>query len=123
MTDIVVTWPKTRRFATYVAELHNAARDGLLINYRVRTPPDRKRLAGDARCYRVHDGHVRGWTPIKDICFHGDTEVARVKSDPIVGHWPAGWYVVCLPEFHDTTLTQMGGFPGWRYFDRTAVRQ
>lgn len=121
--DIVVTWPKTRRFGSYVASIHQAARDGLLINYRVRNRPDQARLAPDARCYRVHDGMVRGYTPISTVAFHASGEVARVKDDPISGNWPAGWYVVCRPVFVDIKPIRMEGFRGWRYFDRTQVEQ
>lgn len=116
--DIIVTWPKSRTFASYIAEVHNAERDGLVLNFRVRTRPG----GMPERCYMVHDGAVRGWLPMHAIVFHEEGAVARVKSDPIPGGWPAGWYLVRLPNWHDLEpVYPMAGFRGYRYFDRTLI--
>lgn len=125
MSDVVVTWPKSRPFGSYIAELAVAKREGLNINYRVRTPPHRTRLFRDVgddkpRLYRVHEDFVRGYTPIIGVTFREENTVMRVASDLLSGSWPAGWYIVCEPEFHDIEpLVEMKGFRGWRWYDRT----
>lgn len=117
--DLVVTWPKNRSFASYVDELALAARDGKRINFRVPSQPTRIVVARPPRCYRVHDGMVRGWTPLLSVTYRGAGEVQRVKSDPKAGFWPAGWYVVCWPSwFALTEPVAMRGFQGYRYVDR-----
>lgn len=125
MTDIVVTWPKTRRFGSYVAACHDARRRGLVINFRVANPPPRARLFEEGpqppRVYRVHDGIVRGYTPLRAVTLHDEGVVARVADDPIQGDWPAGWYIVCAPHFIDCEPLAMKGFQNWRWFDRTRV--
>lgn len=123
MTDVVVTWPKTRAFASYLVELKNAERLGLQINYHVAAPPERERLwqGGAPRLYRVHDGLVRGYTPITGVALRAEREVVRVESDAMAGYWPPGWYIVCDPIFHDCPPLEMKGFRGWRWFDRTQV--
>lgn len=127
-SDVIVTWPKKARpFASYIAACHQAKRDGLVINYRIQYPPQRDRLWGapgtkrpyPPRLYRVHDGLVRGWTEIKGVMLKDEGEVARVADDLTPGdRWPAGWYIVCDPEWHDCDLPlqSMPGFRGWRYF-------
>jgi hypothetical protein len=125
MSDLVVTWPKSRTLASYLAELEGAlwAMPRLLINFHVPSKPSAERCEpiGSLRCYRVHDGMVRGYTNVHDIVFHEDRVVARVKSDPIPGHWPAGWYVQCYPYWHACGPVSMNGFQGYHYFDRGAV--
>lgn len=128
MTDVVVTWPKSRPFGSYIAELENAKREGLNINYRVRNPPGRTRFfegVGDddtPRLYRVHDDKVRGYTPVLGVTFRDEGTVARVASDLMTGHWPAGWYIVCEPVFYDIEPVEMKGFRGWRWYDRAEVQ-
>lgn len=124
MSDLIVTWPKARTFASYAAECASADRAGKLINYHVRSCPDVTRLnpdERDRRLYRVNDGRVRGFTYIKALMFHSDGVVARVESDPLDGSWPAGWYIVCYPKFHDCKPLAMEGFRGYHYFDRTLI--
>jgi len=122
MTDLAVTWPKDRRLASYIAGCHNAKSDGLVINFRVRNPPDRRRLFEEGeqppRLYRVHDGFVRGYTPITAVTFKED--VLRVADDPLPGNWPPGWYIVCDPTWTDAQkpLVAMKGFRGYRWFAR-----
>lgn len=117
--DIIVTWPKSRRFGSYMAQLELAARDSLLVNYHVRHPPRPAPL----RCYRVHDGLVRGWLHVVAVMHRREGEVARVDDDPIPEGWPAGWYIVCSPVWHELPAPhmEMPGFRGWRWFDRTVV--
>lgn len=123
MSDLIVTWPKSRPFGSYVAECAKADSDGLYINYRIHSSPDPRRLnlPHDRRLYRVHDGVVRGYTRIRTITFHDDRSVVRVESDPLTGFWPAGWYIVCHPRFHDCPPLAMDGFRGYRYFERSLV--
>jgi hypothetical protein len=125
MSDIVVTWPKTRRFGSYVSAVHAAKAEGLVLNYRVHNPPPRKRLWEEGpqppRLYRVHDGFVRGYTPITAVTLRDRGEVARVADDPFSEPWAEGWYIVCAPEFVDCKPLRMKGFQGWHWFDRTRV--
>lgn len=123
MSDLIVTWPKSRPLGSYIAECLNAAHDGKVINYRVRSKPDERHLGppGDRRLYRVHNGWVRGYTNIERLAFREDGEVARVRSDAFSGFWPRGWYIVCVPFFHDCPTMQMEGFRGYRYFDRSLL--
>lgn len=122
--DLIVTWPKSRVLGSYLAELRNAERLGLKINYRVHRPPDREALFGAGgvpRVYRVHNGFVRGYTPLSGVLLRGENEVARVEADAMSGFWPAGWYLVCEPIFHRCAESFCEGFRGWRWFDRTLV--
>lgn len=124
MSDLVVTWPKTRCLASYISALHDAKAKALKVNYRTGgNPPQRSRVFDGAapRLYRVHDGAVRGYTPIIDVVFHATGEVARVADDPISDEWPEGWYIMCEPEFFDCKPLSMKGFQGFRWFDRTRV--
>lgn len=136
MSDIVVTWPKSRHFASYMVELERAKSRGLLVNFRVPTLPDFGVGAFDfgapeVRCYRVHDGHIRGWLRIVAAERRGRGEVERVPSDPLyrlpgsARYWPPGNYIACDPEWHAlgfrSSRTVMGGFRGWRWFDRTLL--
>ena len=123
MSDLIVTWPKTRGFGSYVAECAHATLNDQHIAYRVRRLPDEGRLGsvGDRRLYRVHDGVVKGYTNIAALDFREEGEVARVKSDAFAGFWPAGWYIVCLPIFYGCHPLSMPGFRGYRYFERRLV--
>lgn len=115
MTDIVVTWPKTRSLKSYLEQCEKASEEGRYINYHVASIPQRDI---GVRCYVVHDGYVRGWQKIKTWTWKGERgEVV----DPITGEsWRPGWYIVRDPEWHalvDGRLPEMAGFQGWRYFD------
>lgn len=117
--DIVVTWPKTRPLASYLAELERATDEGLEINFRVPHTPRwefgalRERRA---RCYMVHDGYVRGYNEIRFVTYRGPNEVARVESDSFAGFWPEGWYIVRDPQWRPIDPIEMRGFQGWRWF-------
>lgn len=122
MSDIVVTWPKSRPLGSYLAELELAKRDGKVINFRV--PREPRDWLVNRRCFRVHEDRVRGWVKILRVEKRGPNEVARVQSDSFAGFWPAGWYVVCDPQWHEIPREKqlvMPGFRGFRYFDRTTV--
>lgn len=122
MTDLIVTWPKSRPLSSYVEELGKAELAGLDINFRVPTEP-REFLVG-RRCYRVHSGHVRGWTKILGVAKRGPNQVARVESDAFAGFWPEGWYVVCSPAWYvlfGKKQIAVKGFQGYRYFDRSLL--
>jgi hypothetical protein len=127
MTDIVVTWPKTRHLAEYLIELERAKAREQLINFRIPKGHPVHLAAEDNRLYRVHNGFVRGWTPLIRCIYRGPRTVARVPSDPLYGvpgmeFWPEGRYLVCEPDWHSIDHhPQMTGFRGWRYFDRTTV--
>lgn len=115
MTDLILTWPKSRSLESYLLELKRAERDGLVINYRTPNPP--KSNDGWGRCYMVHDGAVRGWTQIIEVRWRGEGEVRQVDDDfggP--GFWPEGWYVVREPVWRalDKPIP-MQGFRGFRY--------
>lgn len=112
MADIVVTWPKSRHFASYMVELERAKSRGLIIHYRVRHLPDPQ----PERCYMVHDGAVRGWLLVTG---QGAQPGGRVL-DPITGgFWRAGNYITRDPEWHSVKPCEMQGFRGWRWFDRS----
>ncbi len=119
MADIIVTWPKARPLGSYLAELEIAKRDDLTVAFRV---PSRPSPTPD-RCYRVHDGYVRGWLRVLAVSW--SNSVKRVASDPQSGFWPAGVYVTCDPEWHElkppTPMLPMRGFQGWRWYDRLEV--
>lgn len=139
--SIIVTWPKSRPLGSYLAELENARAGGLVVNYRVAHPP---RPTPD-RCYRVHDGHVRGYLLVLAVEHRGDGEVAHVPPPPTGLHegcasrggvcdcgprpcalefWPGGWYVVCSPVWHELKRcrhTSHESFRGWRWFLRDKV--
>lgn len=122
VTDLLVTWPKSRPLASYLVELELAKRDGLQINFRVPSQP--REFLVNRRCYRVHDGKVRGWVKILGVSKRGPNEVARVKSDAFAGFWPPGWYVVCDPAWHELPKAQQQSFPGFRgfhYIDRSTL--
>lgn len=127
MTDLVVTWPKSRRLGSYISALAFAQQRRLNVNYRVRRAPDRKRLFEEGpqppRLYRVHDGKVRGYTEIIAVGFREEGEVARVADDPLPGDWPAGTYIVCTPKYVDVDGPEMAGFRGFRWYDRTQAGQ
>lgn len=111
--DIVVTWPKSRAFSSYMVELERAKGRGLLVSFRVPSRPSQT----PERCYRVHDGKVRGW--LRVIAVSWSNSVARVPSDPAEGYWPPGVYVTCDPEWHELRPhVEMQGFRGWRWFER-----
>lgn len=121
MSDIVLTWPKTRPLESYLTELAQARDAGLVINYRVAHPPNRNVLwVGRApRCYMVHDGAVRGYTMIRDVLHRDDGEV----RDPVTGgFWPEGFYVVREPRWFEVNPITMGGFRGWRFFKESSAR-
>jgi hypothetical protein len=107
--DIVMTWPKTRTLASYVAELRRAVVEGLVINYRVPSVPK----VEIQRCYMVHDGQIRGWMNVlNEQCGWRDDVV-----DPVTGVlMKPGLYIVRDPHWHPMTYTRpMRGFQGWRY--------
>jgi hypothetical protein len=115
MTDIAVTWPKTRPLGSYYAELERARRHGQLINFRV---PARPRELPQ-RCYMVYDGAVRCWSPVKALMWRGEGEVRRVDG---MGFWPEGWYIVREPFYAEIEPIPMKGFQGFRYFDRSIAK-
>lgn len=119
LRDVIVTWPKSRPLGSYLAELLIAERDGLVVCYRVTVLPGRR----PERCYRVHEGHIRGWLDVIDMRHMDDGEVRRVGGGS--GHWPAGNYLVCGPTWHElgfrSDRTVMPGFRGWRWFERGRV--
>lgn len=120
--DIVVTWPKTRVFESYLKALREARMSGQLINYRVAHRPVWKfgALADrSARCYRVHTGLVRGWVTIVYAMRRDEGEVQRVGTDEF---WPAGDYIVCNSAWHPIDPIPMKGFQGWRWFDENEAR-
>lgn len=115
MTDIVVTWPKSRELQSYLDELAKAHQQGLVINYRVSVLP----RAVPERCYMVHDGAVRGWNRVLGM---GDrTDVV----DPITQSlMEPGVFITRDPVWHPLAdPIPMRGFQGWRYFDRSLVER
>ena len=116
MTDIVVTWPKSRTLDSYLEELERAVDLGLEINFRVSSFPKQK----VDRCFVVHDGAVRGWNRILRLEWIADKKVSRVRNDSWAGFWPAGYYIVRDPEWHSIEPVPMKGFQGWRYYGDSA---
>lgn len=131
MRDIVVTWPKKRLLADYLETLVWAERNGRVINFRVARVPrwddavDSHGFQGWPfgvelpRCYRVHDGAVRGFTEVRGTCHRQDGEVEFIGGE---GYWPAGTYIVCSPEWHSIAPIPMCGFRGWRWFEEAPRR-
>lgn len=112
MSDIVVTWPKSRSLQSYIDELERAALEKKLILYRVGGMP-RRLMAGD-RCYMVHSSQVRGWVEVYDLRFPNE---GQPPIDPITGErMGEGAYIVRSPIWN--RLVQpipMEGFQGVRY--------
>jgi hypothetical protein len=112
LTDIAVTWPKTRPLGSYYAELERARRAGQVINFRVGARPKET----PQRCYMVYDGFVRCWMPVKGVVWRNQFEIRRVGG----GWWPPGWYIVRTPVYAELERqVPMKGFQGFRYFDRS----
>ena len=120
--DIVVTWPKNRPLEEYVGTLAWAKRNGEDINYRVSQRPSWEFGAlheRPARCYRVHDGAVRGYTEILYVIQRDDDEVHMVGTQYF---WPGGIYVVCDPTWYPLEEpVPMRGFQGWRWIDAATL--
>lgn len=112
VTDLILTWPKTRTLESYLLELKRAERAGLEINYRISTPPRSRDPWGN--CYMVHDGAVRGYMRIIEITYRERGEVSRVGSDSWEGFWPPGWYIVREARWH--ALDEPIPYPGFRGF-------
>lgn len=110
MSDIVLTWPKKRSLASYLAELSQAHQDGLLINFRVASKPD---VQSGERCYMVHNGKIRGFNQVVTVEYKDNV------LDPITGEtMTPGFYVVRDPHWHGASGMTITGFRGFRYFDR-----
>ncbi len=108
MTDLVITWPKTRPLDSYLEECEKAAEAGFVVNYRVANRPDVE--IGD-RCYVVYDGAVRGWQVIYGCWWRDDV------TDPTTGRlMKPGYYVVRDPAWNPIEPIPMKGFQGFRYF-------
>jgi hypothetical protein len=120
--NIVVTWPKDRALGSYLAELAKAERAGALAYYRIAVPPPHvrkgKRWTGPKveegdRCYRVHDGAVRGYLTIMGVREMGGNVIDNVTGLP----FKRGLYIECHPLWHPLKPTiEMRGFQGYRYW-------
>lgn len=119
VTDLIITWPKTRELQSYLDECAKAAAHGLMINYRVGYPPARRDIGADARVYVVYDGAIRGWQLFSSVIYRAEDEVHGVAGDP---DWPEGWYIVRYPDWHPCEEVPRMGFQGWRYYTRPADR-
>jgi hypothetical protein len=114
--DVIVTWPQSRPLDSYLAELKRAARDGLVINYRVSRLPATK----PRRCYMVHSGMVRGWCDVLSVERRGEGDVRRAENDS--GFWPGGYYIVRSPVWHALkNPLPMRGFQSWRWYDGSSA--
>lgn len=113
MTDIVVTWPKSRPLQSYLGELERASERGAYIYFKLGSMP--LRASGRDRCYMVHSGHVRGWTTIMDLQFL--PQEGPLPIDPVSGvRMGEGAYVIRSPQWHELkNVTKMKGFQGFRY--------
>lgn len=110
MADIVVTWPKSRPFASYMTELSRAVAHDEVAYFRVSSRPNVER---HDRCYHVHDGFVRGYLNVLDL-----VELAAGESvDSVTGlTFAPGLYVVRSPIWRPlATPVPMKGFRGFRY--------
>lgn len=110
MTDLVITWPKTRPLSSYLEHCQKAHHRKQFINFRIGSRP--KRAA--ERVYVVYDGAVRGWHEFVVAMKRRDVR------DPQMGTvMEPGLYLVRRPTWHPlATPIPMKGFQGWRYFDR-----
>lgn len=110
--NIIVTWPKTKPLEDYLRELHRAHRAREQAFFKVPTRPDV--LPGKDRCYRVYDGHIRGWLLIVGVV---DWREQDVPIDTVTGaRFDSGIYIVCNPHWTPTpTYPAMRGFQGYRY--------
>lgn len=131
MTDLVITWPKTKPLQDYLDECERAAENDLVVNYRVANRPTRIDFSGPRppRTYVVHDRAIRGWQELLGVVRREQGEVMRVESPSITdhgvtghlyaGYWPAGVYLVRDPEWHPVEPIRKLGFQGWRYYTPT----
>lgn len=125
MSDILLTWPKTRSLSGYLASLVQAREDDKLIFFRVPSKPNVKH--GD-RAYMVYDGYVRGYSHViapavvnaSDIVNPGTGEVMGeglfVVRSPML--FPMPYEGVCGDPFrcHDVIgKYPMKGFRSFRY--------
>lgn len=110
MSDIIVTWPKSRTLSSYLFELEHAELCDEVIGYKVRY---KARVEKGDRCYMVHDGAIRGWTEIHGVEW-GD-EFWNPHKQSYMG---IGWFVVRSPVWHPLAdPLPMKGFRGFRYFE------
>lgn len=111
--DIILTWPKKRKLASYVEEVKKAATQGKVVCFRVTHLP-KKAKRGD-RAYMVHDGYIRGYMWIVGLTESPEGAVVN----PITGdEWPAGNYIMRFPQWHELKEPiPMKGFRGFRYRD------
>lgn len=114
--DLVITWPKTKRFDDYLHACAGAQMRNEDINYRISKAPNfdfGAHYPRPGRVYVVYDGFVRGYHELKFVIYRDDHEVLAVDGK---GYWPAGWYLVRDPAWHEIELIPMKGFQGWRYY-------
>lgn len=111
MTDIAITWPRTRELQSYLDELRAAVARGDEINYRVAREPKHT----PERCYVVHSGRLRGYNRVLRVVRRGEGEVRHMGG----GYWPAGWYIVRSPVWVPLNPEiPMPSFRGFRYIER-----
>lgn len=115
--NVIVTWPKDRALGSYLAELARANTAGETAYFKVAAKPD-KVYEGD-RCYRVHDGKIRGYLTVIEIVKMGDD----APLDQVTGkRFRPGWYIACDPRWHAVDGKTMKGFRGFRYVKGTEVQ-
>lgn len=109
MSDVVVTWPKSRPLESYLSELKRAERDGEVAYYSVRGDVQTKE---GERCFHVHDGAIRGYLIVRKVVFIPEGSLI----DNVTGqHFPSGFYIERDPEWHPVDPIPMQGFRGFRY--------
>lgn len=119
MTDLVITWPKSKPLQGYLDELARAVIQEEKAFYRLTMPP----LSARGRCFHVHDGFVRGWLKILGhVQIVNNRQIANSAGTPPMvdsvtgGSFKDGWYLVRDPRWHPlVTPVPMKGFRGFQY--------
>jgi hypothetical protein len=113
MSDMIVTWPKTKPLDTYLEECREAEKRCLAINFRVPRLPNPRRLGNATRVYVIHDGAIRGWHRLLSAQHRAENDVV----DQVAGdHWPEGNYLVRDAHWHPLPQpVPWAGFRGFRY--------
>lgn len=108
-TSIIVTLPKTVRWADYEKELDKVKDDIESMFFKVSKFP-RLGVGKIGRCYVTHNGMIKGWMAVKGF-------VHRKFTCSTTGKKWSGNFIERSGTFHTITETPYKGFQGWRYYD------
>lgn len=105
---IIITLPKSVKWADYEKELKAVEDYSQVMNYKVSSIP--KDIDQIKRCYLVYDGFIRGW---QEVVGH---ETGKSFNCTTTGKDWSGNFIQRSGPFHylDKPIP-MKGFMGWRY--------